>query len=815
MVDSMILMYNEHERYFADYGMGCLSDAISCVVTEELNGEFELVMEYPITGIHYSEIALRNLLYVNTSTYKDKQPFRIYSISKPIRGVVEICAQHISYDLCDIPIMPFSKTGEEGSDPKVDSPNEIFVMIQSAYEQFYESSNYPFVLATDFESGDSVSMSSSAVVTARSLMGGSDNSLDSLFHREWEFTYDTSTGTYGCNLVTLRGNASKIMDETDPSLVEIRYGKNMTDVTQDESTSNLYSHVFPYYMDGDSIVKASPELIPTYEEGHEPSYRRIMSLDISEYFSEVPSPSDIEEATKKYIEINNIGLPTSKITVSFAQLGQSQEYKQFEVLENVDIGDLVRVVYTDLGVVSSSRCIKIEYNVLTMKYKNVTLGDVTGTLASTIAAVVDDVGYASSSSTFKSRIYKEMQNTAGKILGSKGGYVKIDNSDTPNNPSAKPDRILIMDHENIEDAENVWIWNKQGLAHFNNFATDYTKEIPPANIAISQDGVINANFINTGTLNADYVAVENIDGRNIKSGTITAEQLQVSSSSTNLVTNSVGTNYVASSNGVMSENSIYNWKWYRNSSIAEEPQIDVYQNAKTRTSVYSESERLMFDKLALGCVSNSFIMVKQSQMLYTNITGIQSEYFISFKYASYTNASSGSHSIKVHLYLGEFDPTSTPSYLQTWELKAGSSSDDISWVKETLVFDNPYRGNIYFVIESDASTFAIVTDLIITQGSFASSWNSSDRELYNNIVKIDDTGINVSKEGSDTRTVINNEEFAVYSDNVKRITVNQDSTMLRKTKLLEEIIFSNEQGGTINDTFIMRSTTDGLAMYVF
>ena len=42
--------------------MGVLRDAVRCTVTEERNGAFELEMVYPITGQHYSSLALRGLI---------------------------------------------------------------------------------------------------------------------------------------------------------------------------------------------------------------------------------------------------------------------------------------------------------------------------------------------------------------------------------------------------------------------------------------------------------------------------------------------------------------------------------------------------------------------------------------------------------------------------------------------------------------------------------------------------------------------------------------------------------------------------------
>ena len=43
----MILLYPSTETEFQNNGLGALSDAISCTVTEERNGMYELEMQYP------------------------------------------------------------------------------------------------------------------------------------------------------------------------------------------------------------------------------------------------------------------------------------------------------------------------------------------------------------------------------------------------------------------------------------------------------------------------------------------------------------------------------------------------------------------------------------------------------------------------------------------------------------------------------------------------------------------------------------------------------------------------------------------------
>ena len=50
------ILFSPKSTQFNTNGIGRLSDAISCTVTEERNGIYELELEYPIVGAHASEL---------------------------------------------------------------------------------------------------------------------------------------------------------------------------------------------------------------------------------------------------------------------------------------------------------------------------------------------------------------------------------------------------------------------------------------------------------------------------------------------------------------------------------------------------------------------------------------------------------------------------------------------------------------------------------------------------------------------------------------------------------------------------------------
>lgn len=83
--------------------------------------------------------------------------------------------------------------------------------------------------------------------------------------------------------------------------------------------------------------------------------------------------------------------------------------------------------------------------------------------------------------------------------------------------------------------------------------------------------------------------------------------------------------------------------------------------------------------------------------------------------------------------------------------------------------------------------YLYVSDIMVSEGSVINEWTPAPNEIYTEQVKVDKNGLEVSNKDSDTRTVINHIEFAVYSGEQKAITVNKDETHLKKSIVEEDL----------------------------
>lgn len=461
----MLLLYPGTETTFADNGLGALSDAIACTVTEARNGEFELTMEYPVTGVHYSEIARRCIITAKPTPYDDPQPFRIYRITRPLNGRVTVYAQHVSYDLSGVTVSPFTAGSAAG-----------------AFEGLagHATGNNAFTFWTDIQSAADFAVTVPA--SARSVLGGTEGSLLDTYGGEYEWD------GFAVKLWSRRGQDSG---------VTIRYGKNLTGLEQDENAAGIATGVYPYWAGQDGALVTLPERTVDAPGTYDFTY--YLPLDLSAEFEEAPSVEALRERAQQYVEDNAIGVPTVSLSVAFQPLDQTEEYRDIALLERVNLCDTVTVEYPALGVSATAKCIKTVYDALADRYVSIELGDAKTNMADTIVRQQQEIEKAPTTSAMQQAI----ANATGRITGNQGGYVVFRDA----NGDGEPDEILIMDSPSIADAQKIWRWNSGGLGYS---SSGYNG---PYGTAITQDGSIVANYITTGILNAGVIKTGRIVGQ--------------------------------------------------------------------------------------------------------------------------------------------------------------------------------------------------------------------------------------------------------------------------------------------------------------
>nr|DAF24109.1 MAG TPA: tail protein [Caudoviricetes sp.] len=332
-----------------NYGLGALKDALSCTVSCEENGAYDLTLIYPMTGLHAELLAERRLISAAPSRYENRQLFRIYRMTRPIDGKIQAYAHHISYDLNNCIVKPFTAA----------SLSEAITKLKAGIV-----GDCPFDISASYDTAGTFSVSKPMTVRAALLSSNSDN-LASAYDGVWTFD--------GLSCVLRK-------KETVDRGVKIAYGLNLLDVNQEKNIEDVYTHVYPFWMNSEKNKYYDLEPIAASSIT---GYRKIYPLDLTSYYQKAPSDASMKKTADEFIQKNEIGKISVSLTVSYVQLEKCVEYTGSGQSGIILRGDTVEVRYLRLGVSATARITKTDYNALLERYDSLQVGDAKERLART------------------------------------------------------------------------------------------------------------------------------------------------------------------------------------------------------------------------------------------------------------------------------------------------------------------------------------------------------------------------------------------------------------------------------------------------
>ena len=429
------ILFAKTATTFTTNGLGRLN-FIKCTVTEERNGQYILEGTIAEDELHASSLEMGSIIVAKPNQTSALQAFRVHKLIKPINGIYEIAAQHISYQLSFIPTMPFSITA---------ASTACNSTLQALKSNAVESC--PFTFWTNVTTVASYKQTAPASI--RSRLGGVEGSVLDQFGGEYEWD------NYTVKLHSARGVQT-------PS-VTLRYGKNITDLNQEEEINNVITGVCPYWMDseGGNIVTLPEKTVDSSTASSYP-FKRTVPLDLSSDWEEAPKQAQLRARAQAYVNSSGIGIPKVNIKVSFVNLADTEEYKDVAALQAVSLCDYVAVQFEKLGISTQAKVVKTVYNVLLDRYDSIEVGSLRSSLAGTIsdqsaeiAAVADTTREMFKS--YDATIQEDIDN-ATAWLTSSNGYVMA-RKDAYGNWK----ELFFMDTADASTAHNVLRINENGI----------------------------------------------------------------------------------------------------------------------------------------------------------------------------------------------------------------------------------------------------------------------------------------------------------------------------------------------------------------
>lgn len=479
------ILYAASETDFTTNGIGLLTDAVSCTVTEERNGAYEATLVYPAKGHLAEYIAEDAIIKAKANDTDEPQLFRIYKSGKQIGSNTTWNAEHISYELTGNPVEQFNVSG-------VNAEQALNRLLAAAVFK------HKYTAISDITTVNSTSIAD--VVSVRKALGGVEGSILDTWGGEYHFN------NYRIELLKARGADNG---------VTIEYGKNLTDAKQERNISNIATAIFPYAKytpEGteNEVYVSLKEKTLVHAGAANYAYKRCEIVDFSsEWESGTIITEDMLRAkAEAYLEKISTE-PDINITLSYAQLKKTKDYKNIQAMESVALCDTVTVRIDKLQIEATAKIVKAKYDSLKERYDTMEIGSVRTNLTKQLTATQQEITESiKRSQTRAEQIKKQIEQTivdvTAAITGNSGGYVVI-------YPEKNPQEIYILDQPELSKAKNVWRWNLAGLGHSN------TGVNGKFTTAITADGQIVADFITAGELT----------GSILRAGTVYAEALDV------------------------------------------------------------------------------------------------------------------------------------------------------------------------------------------------------------------------------------------------------------------------------------------------
>lgn len=359
----MITIHEKTAQTFDTFGLGALVPS-HCVVEEELNGAYELELKHPYDdGGKWKRIERGRILYA--STPRGMQPFRIYYV-KPSMKEIAVNARHIFYDLLDNQCEPIRHSG---------TATAALAALQAAFA-------YPMPFSFDTDISLTGTLTTGRMNPVQVLLSDDDEATSFVKGYGGELLRDGFRVSVKAALGQDRG-------------VSIRYGKNLVGLAVTEDESEVKTRIICYGKNG-SVTLDSPHL-------GDYIYPKIHTLteenkDISEVQAEAQALLD-----------GGCDIPSINIKVDFVALEKTVEYREYAVLEEVFLGDMVTVTNTKMGFRKQAKVISYEWDCLLEQYNEVELGDFIPTLAASVTSGVKSGSLASSAAVGTAAVMAALQ----------------------------------------------------------------------------------------------------------------------------------------------------------------------------------------------------------------------------------------------------------------------------------------------------------------------------------------------------------------------------------------------------------------------
>ncbi|WP_255258519.1 phage tail spike protein [Bacillus toyonensis] len=349
----MIKLFKPDETDFLHNGIGILSDAVhEATVQEDLNGVYVLSFKYPLFSPHGLDIKGQSLIQVPTPD--GEQLFRVANPS-PSMGIVSVFCYHVFYDLIDNFLEDTNIVGKTGL---------------GALVQLKGALQYP----SRFNFFSDIGKTNNArLVRMNPIEAMLDTGKDNSFLNRWGG--ELKRDNFNVNILGKRG-----MDRG----VKIQHKKDLLGYEASVDWQSPITKIMPIGFDGLLL----PEKYVTsvnVDKYVNPKIKTVAFENVKAAIGDYVDDEDaipledayalLRQKARAMFEVDHVDQPLATYRVSFQELSQTEEYKDYAVLQSVYMGDTVTVEHNEDGIYIQAKVISYKYDPVKERYIDITLGN--------------------------------------------------------------------------------------------------------------------------------------------------------------------------------------------------------------------------------------------------------------------------------------------------------------------------------------------------------------------------------------------------------------------------------------------------------
>ena len=367
--------------------LGNINHCQSCKVRTVENGEYTLTLITDISDFTAENLLAQRLIKTLANPNDAPQFFVITKVDRKTDNTIEITAEHIRTLVNQL------VTAENGN---YRSEKEIVVNVTpaGAWEEVVSSvsDTIPFSFFSDISTLNDFWLGLSKAETIGNIL----SDVEGGFLNLWGGSYHYDN--YNISLLQSRGSIKNF---------ELRYGKNISDATQTEDGSNLYSHILPYGTVKDKAGTFGSEKTLSLSAGeveipnHQSILKRVFPYDCSENpdvknavvysgygydangaVAHNPGEGYSEARTLmrtaglKYAAAQDLGVPNISITVTHRS--------ELDRMTDIALGDTIRVSLDNFGTRVNARITETVFDSINERWDTLHIGEQRVTLASVL-----------------------------------------------------------------------------------------------------------------------------------------------------------------------------------------------------------------------------------------------------------------------------------------------------------------------------------------------------------------------------------------------------------------------------------------------